>query len=946
MAFKTIIYRSTLLSAASTAAMLVASPAAAQDAAAESQLPQDQNEAVSDNAIIVTGIRASQQASIDIKRNSVAVVDSIVAEDLGKLPDQNVAESLQRIAGVTIERNRGEGRFVTVRGFGPKFNAVTVNGRTLATDNNGREFSFDVLPSEIISGADVYKSPQANLNGSSIGATVDVKTLHPLDQRENSMVAASANAMWSEMRDSLNPEFSGVASWKNDAGSFGVALSGVYSEQKTRDDEFTIGAGHVKRGSVQPQVAADANNNIPGRAKDYWFGRTGAGVTEFSGVDMPSNLSPFFFERDLKRWAVNGSVQMRPDDTFTVTIDGLHSKARFIEQQTGLAYDFSGGTLVEHVVDGGSIVDNFDLGNGTTANGVQVGGETLYQRIEGGFVDQIIQRDDRSVTTDQFGVNVDWKPTDTFQMRFDGSYSKAERRGKENNDFTTIRRKNVDLYYDRRSGSPIYDYGFSSPNYSNAATNPQGITAHYYIWGGGADIDDEILEYRVDAEWNPGRGPLTFSGGMFKNNRTKTITGAEMPFGQQCAYCGSDRTLPESFFSPTDRDFFSGYDGDIIHDWLYYDPRALILQINQYAQEDGRTFDPAVFSPSASSEVDEDVWGGYLMADWGTQLGGMDLTVNAGLRYENTKYTSSGASRTVLSAMPNGQGQNIIVLSDVIPVSFRGEYEDWLPSLNVKLGVTSDFILRMAASKVMTRPTLSDLSPRQSIQTNPGNETIRRGNPDLQPFRAKQVELGAEWYFANNSLLSGAVFYKKIDSFVTLVTTPQVVDQVTFQVTVPDNGEGATVKGFEIGYRQSFANWLPAPFDGFGVQTSFNYTDSDAEYTNAVANVDFGLEGLSEYSYSLVGYYEKNGLQARLAYTYRDNFLQVASGRNGEPEYFDAYGQLDASVSYDLTDNFTVYADVINLNNAKEFLYSVSPDRTKEYRQTGRRVSAGVRLRF
>ncbi|MEG1029695.1 MAG: TonB-dependent receptor plug domain-containing protein, partial [Brevundimonas sp.] len=134
--------------------------------------------------IVVTGIRASQQQSINIKRNAVGVVDSIASEDLGKLPDQNVAESLQRIPGVTIDRNRGEGRFVTVRGFGPKFNAVTVNGRTLATDNNGREFSFDVLPSEIISGADVYKSPQANINGASIGATINVRTLRPLDQHK------------------------------------------------------------------------------------------------------------------------------------------------------------------------------------------------------------------------------------------------------------------------------------------------------------------------------------------------------------------------------------------------------------------------------------------------------------------------------------------------------------------------------------------------------------------------------------------------------------------------------------------------------------------------------------------------------------------------------------------------------------------------------------------
>ncbi|MCW4462779.1 TonB-dependent receptor [Sphingomonas sp. BT-65] len=916
------IRRAMLLSAAAGSAFTLAQPALAQETAApaaEETAPAEEEE------ILVTGIRASERAAIDIKRNAVAVVDSIVAEDLGKLPDQNVAESLQRVAGVTIERNRGEGRYVTVRGFGPKFNAVTVNGRTLATDNNGREFSFDVIPSEVISGADVYKSPQANFNGSSIGATVDVKTLRPLDQREGFKIAGAATGMWSEIADSWNPEFSGVASWKNDAGTFGIALAGVYSEQENRIDEFTIGAGHVKRS------AGDSYYNLAGVPR----GRIGAGVQNFSGVSMPSNLSPFFFERNLKRWAVNGSVQMRPSDKLTVTIDTLYSKARFIEQQTGLAYDFAGGILAEQVVEGGSVV-----------NGVQTGGEAVYQRYVGGFVDQIIQYDDRNVTTDQFGINVDWRPTDTLRVRLDGSLSDARRRGKENNLFTTIRRKNVDLWFDRRSGSPIYDYGFTSPNYADAATNPQGITAHYYIWGGGSNIDDEIEEYKADVEWKPGNGNLTLYAGALAQSRIKTITADETPFGEQCTYCDSNRALPQSLFSPTNRYFFSGGGGNILRDWLIYSPQELIRTIDEFATQDGKTFNPAVFSPSGSSVVNEKVKAAYAMAALQTEIAGMPLAINVGLRYEDTDYTSSGASRTVLSARPTGGGQNIIVVSPVQPISFRGKYHDWLPSVNARLNLTDDLILRFAASKVLTRPTLSDLSPRQSIQTNPGNETIRRGNPDLQPFRAKQVELGAEWYFAPGSLLSAAAFYKDIESFVTLVTTPQLVDQVTFQVTVPDNGEGATVKGFELGYRQSFDNWLPAPFDGFGIQAGFNYTESNAEYRNAVANVTFGLEGLSKYSYSLVGFYEKYGVQARVAYTYRDNFLQVASGRNGEPEYFDAYGQLDVSLSYDVGKHFTVFADAINLNNAKEFIYSVSEDRTKEYRKTGRRVSAGVRVRF
>ena len=906
MSRKRLMMAATALSATAAFTVLTAGAATAQDAAPE---------ATEVDEIVITGIRASQQASIDIKRNSISVVDSIVAEDLGKLPDQNVAESLQRIAGVTIERNRGEGRYISVRGFGPRFNAVTVNGRTLATDNNGREFSFDVIPSEVISGADVYKSPQANINGASIGATVDIRTLRPLDQLDTFSMAGSIGSTWAELADTYNPEAAAVVSWRNENRTLGAALALSYVDQETRNDEFTIGAGHVRRSSTDSYYNA---GGVPGA-------RIGPDVDPFTNVSMPSNLSPFFFERTKEMLGLNAVVQYRPSDSLTLTFDGFLADADITEQQTGLAYDFAGGTLVEQVVEDG---------------------EAVYQRYEGGFVDQIIQYDQRNVTTSMLGFNAEWEATPTLTLNFDAAHSVAERRGKENNLFTTIRRKDVDLWWDRRSGSPIYDYGFSSSNYANAPTNPEGITAHYYIWGGGSDVDDEITEFQIDGEWAPGEGGVTVYGGLSAQNRIKTIRADEMPFGQQCAYCGSDRVLPESLFTNTDRNFFGGSGGgDIIRDWLYYSPQELVATVDQFASEDGITFEPGIPNPSGSSVVDEDVLIGFLMADIETYLGDMPLAVNLGVRIENTSYTSSGASRTVLSAVPTGGGQNTIVVSDVVPVSFEGDYTDVLPSLNARLSVTDDLILRFAASRVMTRPTLSDLSPRQSIQTNPGNETIRRGNPDLDPFRATQFEAGAEWYFDDNSLLSFAAFYKNIDSFVTLVTTPQLVDQVTFQVTVPDNGDGATVHGFELAYRQVFHD-LPAPWNGLGVQTSFTYADSDAEYTNQVAGVSYGLEGLSKYSYSLIGFYEQGPVTARLAYTWRDEFLGVASGRNGEPEYFDAYGQLDLGVSYDFTDNVSVFVDGLNLTDEEEFIYSVTPNRTKEFRTTGRRIAAGLRFRF
>ncbi|CAM3211492.1 TonB-dependent receptor [Asticcacaulis taihuensis] len=901
-----------LLAATALSAAVIVAPAFAQDAAPQTDAPAAASPDES-QVVIVRGIRRSMKAAIDIKKAAINTVDSIAAEDLGKLPDQNVAESLQRIPGVTIERNRGEGRYVSVRGFGPKFNAVTVNGRTLATDNNGREFSFDVLPSELIAGADVYKSPQANINGASIGATVDVRTLRPLDQSKSFTAAGSIGSQWAELADTQNPEASGVMSWRNDARTFGVALSASYMDQEVRDDEFTIGAGHVYRSST------DSYYNAGGVAG----ARIGPDVAPFTHISMPSNLSPFFFVRKKKMTGLNGSLQWKPAENLTLTLDTLYSKADITEDQTGLAYDFSGGTLVEQVVQGN---------------------EAVYQRYTGGTVDQILQHDTRDVTTTMVGFNAAWKATDTLTLSFDASTSKAQRRGKEDSDFTTIRRKNMDLWFDRRSGSPIYDYGFSSPNYDNASTNPQGITAHYYIWGGGSDIDDKTNEFKLDAKWAP-EGAVTLYAGLASEQRTKTITTNSMPFGQQCAYCGSDRVLPESLFSNTNMNFFSSHSGNIIRDWVAYDPIALINQVKQFADADGKAFAPGVFDPSGSSVVDEKVTIGYLMSDIRTEIGGMPLSINAGVRVEDTNYTSSGASRTVLSAVPNGAGQNIITVSDVVPVSFDGHYTDILPSLNAKLNLTDELIARFSASRVLTRPTLSDLSPKQSIQTNPGNETIKRGNPDLQPFRASQIEGGLEWYFDRTSLLSFNAFYKNIDSFVTLTTTPQKVDQVTFQVTVPTNGNGAVVKGFELGYRQVFSD-LPSPFDGLGAQVSYTYAESDANYVNAVANVSYGLEGLSKDSYTLVGFYEKYGFQARLAYTWRDKFLQVASGRNGEPEYFDAYGQLDAGVSYDINDHFTVYLDGLNLTDENEFIYSVTPDRTKEYRTTGKRISAGIRFRY
>ncbi len=571
----------------------------------------------------------------------------------------------------------------------------------------------------------------------------------------------------------------------------------------------------------------------------------------------------------------------------------------------------------------------------------------VYQKYVNNTADEIMTRSPRRSETLLVGYNAAWKSGD-FDLTGDVSYSRATRRGKEDNQYSTIRRTGLVVEYDRRTGSPIFDYNFYSPDYPNAATDVDHIGAHYEN-DGGSDYTDQTFEAKLDGVWHPGGGVTAYVG-FAKENRKKTVDTIKQSSDSQCAFCGGTLyyPMPSDLFHPTGMTFFEKYQGNILRDWIQYDPRQLVDALRNYSGPTPAGFvgyqDPT-FNPAGSSVVREHVNLGYLMFNIEGMLGSMPVSVNAGVRVEDTHFTSDGAAQTVISARPNGLGQNTIVLSPVVPVGFGGHYTDILPSMNVKLDLTSHLVGRFAASRVVTRPTLSDLSPAQSTSSNPGHEQIIRGNPDLLPFRASQVELGLEWYINRLSMLSGAVFYENIDSFVSPATTPQIVDQITFQVTQPTNGKGATVEGVELGYRQVFG-FLPAPLDGLGFQGSFTYVKSNADYTNAVAGVSYGLVGLSKFSYSAVGFYEKGPIQLRAAYTWRDKFLQTATGMNGDPVYFASYGQLDASASYAITKEITVDLQALNLTDSNEFTYFTIPSRTSSYRTVGRRYQIGAHVRF
>ncbi|RZF65443.1 TonB-dependent receptor [Sphingomonas populi] len=923
-------------------------PGPSQQSVATGGNAQPSADTVSEAAqdIIVSGIRAAQRQSIDIKRNAVNSVDAIASEDLGKMPDQNVAESLQRVPGITIDRNRGVGNGVTVRGLGPQFNTVTINGRVIATDSAGREFNFDILPSELIAGANVFKSPQANLNGASIGATVDIHTLRPLEGKTGFRGGGSLRANIDDLGDKRTPSGAAYVTWKDESGRLGVSFVASYDERNERTDNFSVGASSYPR-SFDDGYYGD----VGGGGKRLCLGTANTSalapridvskVTTFCNVDMYHNLANQVEFSNRKRLGLDGTVQFKPTDTLLLTFDGLYSHDDEHYHSSALTPDFSGGTLVKQVVSGGT--DTTAIVGGQTRT-VHVGGTATSETFHDGTVDEIVENRPTKSTTYLFGFNAKWNQG-PFSLALDLDTSKAQFRN-AGALFTTIRLKHMDYTYDRNTGSPLASFTLSNPNYADAATDVNHRLAHY-VAAEGQNFDDTIYEGHLDGSYDG--GAIVAYGGVGYSERTKVTTGFSEP--NACAYCGSDVPLPSTLFTPTTFNFFGGRAGGNTANWVDYDADKLfqtMLGLNGTADPSLHTgsLSPLVVDPAASSQVKEKVALGYLMFEYKGALGDLPLAINTGVRVEDTNFSSSGAGQTVLSAKSNGTGQNIIILSGLTPLSSTGHYTDILPSVNVRLNITPTLIFRTAASRVISRPTLTDLSSAQSISSNPGNERITRGNPNLQPFRASQAEAGLEWYYNPDSLLSATFFYKSIDSFITRGTTTQQVDDVKFIVDQPVNGTGATVKGVELSYRTLF-KFLPGVLSGLGTQLSYTYTDSNAHYTNPTkASTSYSLVGLSKNSYTAVAFYEKGPIQLRASYTFRDGYLFTPQTQTGIPEFVDSYDQLDAGVQISLTKNVILTADATNLTNSNEFHYANVIANTQEYRSVGRRYTAGVRVRF
>ncbi|UVO49538.1 TonB-dependent receptor [Sphingomonas sp. SUN019] len=910
------------------AAAIVQLPLAAQAQVAPSDpVPttspaQDPALAGGENDIVVTGLRASLQRAIDVKRNADVIVDSIASEDLGKFPDSNVAESLQRITGVSIDRSGGEGQFVTVRGFGPSFNTVLVNGRTIATENAGRAFSFDLLAAELISGADVYKSSNAVLQDGGIGSTINVKTARPFDI-PGTKIVLSAKASYEDIADKFAGEGFGLISTTLADGRLGLLLAGSYQRRKA-------------------QVNTVATNG---------YFRTNLPQAGLTNVYFPQNLDQIVDRQDRERIGINATAQFRATDTLTLSLDGLYNKFTVESNASSLGHFFSPGEITSATLD-----DNRTV----TSMAQSINGKTDY----------ISRTFNRPTEVYGAGLNLEWKPTDLITVVSDSSYSKAVSNNGGNEVFAVVGFPNR-VTFTNNGGIP------SVVGQSSFTDNVTG-RAHFATREG-IDTSEELYEQRLEATFKTNGGfvkDVKVGGYFLDRTKENALIRSENNVG--CAYCGYAIPVPNGLLQTFNAgNFLKGEGADLPRQWLTFDSEAYFSFLESTAAANAQ--DAAVGRPVGSLaaflaanngyapirypdsfRIGERIVAGYAQIDFESELGGLPISGGVGARYVHTDVTSNGSQQVLLDLrlIPNDPTAYTAVFAPTAaPVQRKTNYTDFLPSANVRMDFTDQIVGRLAASRTVTRPDVTLLAPRVSFTNlRPGNLQASGGNPELKPYKSTNFDGSFEYYYQKGGYFTVGAFYKRVNNFIVSQVAPEPfalanADNIfpggiaSVNVRRPRNLEAADVYGVEIGFQHTF-NYLPAPLDGLGVTANATFVKSSAGVDTSTTSQTFALEGLGN-SQNVVLFYEKGPIQARVAYNHRNEFLQtLANGTGGDPIFVEPLGQFDVSARYSINENVAIFVEGVNITNATTKRHGRFDNQFLAIVETGARYKAGVRVDF
>ncbi len=899
----------------------------------------------------VLGIRKSLQAASELKRDSSVIQDSIVIEDIGKFPDQNVAESLQRISGVSIDRDRGEGSKITVRGFGPAFNVVKLNGRTLATTSEGRDFDFQILASELISGADVAKTPMGKTPAGSIGAYVNVKTARPLDD-PGLKIAGSINSKHNALSGDYSPQYSGIFSNTFADDTFGVLVGLSMQESSNRIDSTSTSHWSVLPATAVTGDIVNTEGEVVTPEQLRFAGRHQFGIAQ----------------EERERTAANVTLQWAPSETFTHTLDLLYSDFGNVALGQGLQVPLQRNGWRNVVVS-----DNNTI---LAAEKFQGAEDMRGHPLDGFFSVSGTESETKAIgfnSKAEFG---------RLSLNFDASISKA--------DATVASHSMVPNYINGDDGLNEFTYNTLNSDVVEFATtvdyaDPANARAH---WNDVRDsrLKDEITDLKFDASYDMDMGTLvSIDAGIAYGDRTKSKDIFAAPDGcknkdiswgdpnlRQYNTCGTFRDMPDSVFSVSSvSDFLSEEDGNFPRDFILVDDidayHAAIQELR------GDDWPQKELIENASVETTEETTSLYTQFNFEGQLGAYEWRGNLGLRYLETDTSSTGHRRDRLSMVAgvNSSGEPLIdtTFTEDRAVTIDNSYSGFLPSANFSLDFANGFVARAAASKVMSRPKIEDIGVNRWYSNNhAGTFSSGGGNPYLEPYEAKQFDLSLEYYSDNGDAYAVNFFHKDLSNFISTIITqdhsPDIfvdgayvdstVDVPGFgnlveTITQKENRSGGSITGVEVAALHHF-DYLPGILSGLGVQANYTHLTSkdDSVEELGLENVrepEAGLEGFAEDTYNIIGFYDKDGFQFRAAYNWRGNYLSRRED-GGLPRHVDAYGQLDLRASYDLTENITVSASAVNVTNEKVSHYADVEERMRLIEYAGPRYLIGINARF
>ena len=932
--------------------------------------------------IAVTGIRSSVAKSMDVKRSSAGVVDAISAEDIGDFPDTNLAESLQRITGVSIDRSGGEGQLITVRGFGPQFNTVLVNGRQMASENQSRAFSFDTIASELVSSLDVHKTSTATMQSGGVGSTINVNTARPF-ALGGFKVAGSVKGVYDENSESTTPQLSGLISNTFNDDTFGVLLAVSHQERETRLNQAQIDGWLENVGVPNPVTESG----------EAWDGN----------VFSPRNYDHKVTFEDRTRTNANLVLQYAPSDDLVITADALYSKFDVESNATSYGHWFTAPNI-QGVADDGSLFDaNGDrLSPTVDANGTVI---DLYQEV-GLATDMHAKTFDRLTDTLSLGLNFDYQYNDNLNLKFDLSHSTAEREANNGGGdqlsligyanrvrfqvddnilpvASMFADANANIYSGQQEidgaivaspvdGFPAYDSSLTPAGVSDLL-DKDNSRAHVMLRRGWA-VEDEVTQLRFDGEYFTDNGGITeIRFGTQYSNETKSLTRWDNEgVGIHCTYCGYP-DLPEipadaQYVFNAGNDFLSSVSGSgrMPTSWLAHNGEANFAFLENYYQSvNGSAISFDAVRRNNSFNVEEQILSAYVEMDFEGEVGDMLLSGTAGFRYESTDVSVTGTEAPIIQLTVLDQTEMLAQYGEAQPIDVDADYDVILPNFSMKLEITDDLIARAAVSTTITRPTLESMSPVTVITTTRqgGDLTSTSGNPGLEPFESDNFDLSVEWYYDIASYASIGYFRKHVSNFIvnsqedrtftlsdgSLLTDPSTgtdssgpdgADSVAvFTNTLPNNGENAIVDGFELAWQHSFDS-------GFGVLANATLVDSDAKLDPYNINQVFALTGLSD-SYNLVGFYENDDFMIRLAYNWRGEFVQSLTQSQGDgPTIVEDYQQLDLSASYELSDSLGIFFEGINLTEEYVHKRGRFSNHMLLVEDSGRRWAFGVRGSF